>query len=151
MRFYYPAGWEPHPDRCLVWADSELMFWIASQAQRHEGCLIRASRGAKAHQPLRPVVTQVVAAWRGVRAFAAIQIIWHRYPQVVAVGSPEAGDFLEIDFDLGNPSQGAAPAALHAGEWSLHRITGLLGHRVRTNPYRIARWMRRDRIAVERV
>lgn len=139
-------------DRCLIRVTGEWSEWLAANSQGPYRCLQPWGQSIKRHNPLELLHPSAMEGWRGERPFAAIQIIHHRPFQLPGETFPCLPDFREINFDLGNPGQGALPAALHFfGEYVPHKLSAWCGHPMHTNPYRVARWLRKAGIPVERV
>lgn len=145
VELYDQSGAHPcRGDRCLIRVAYGWLEWLEANSQGLYHCLQPWDLGIKQHNPLGMEGVTAMQGWRGARPFAAIQIILH--------GPPEKFIFLEIDFDLSNPGQGALPAALHLfGECIPHKLSAWFGHPMHTNPYRVAKWLRKAGIAVERV
>jgi hypothetical protein len=76
--------------------------------------------------------------WREDAPWCAGQVVIHR-----SKVAEHALAIIEADIDLGNPAEGALPAIVHAVECLLHRL-----HHGRTDPFRVARWLRRRHIEV---
>ena len=136
---------KPREDRCLIRATHEWTDWVEANSHGPFRCLAPWNRSIAAHKPLGGPAVTAAFGWRGTRVFGAIQIIQHH---------TQFDDYLEIDFDLSNPGRGFAPAVGHAAEWlwlRRSRIRGWSRAPHKTNPYRIARMMRRDGIEVERI
>lgn len=134
----------PREDRCLIQATDEWLKWIDANSQGPFACLHSWNRSIRRHNPLGLDQATAREGWRGERPFGAIQIILHHL-----VGKSE---FLEIDFDEAGPGQGLLPAAWHGIEVVRLRLPRLIGRpKWKTNPYRIARLLRRSGIEVERV
>jgi len=131
-------------DRLLIRATEEWLGWLTYQAQHVDGVLYTWDVAIKDHYPLRAVGIDedtAIEGWRGRRVFAAIQIIHHLYHEL---------RFLEVDFDLGNPATGLLGAVVHAGEWLYYRLPKIIGRRqIRTDPFLVAKWLRRSGIPVE--
>jgi len=150
VELYDEPGAQPcREDRCLVRATPEWLEWLERNSQGASCCLQPWGHGIERHDPLNKGVTTAEDGWRGLRAFAAIQIIHHVLPNWPETKMPP---FLEIDFDLANPAGGLLPLIEHGIEWTWYRLPWLLGRpQRRTNPYLIARMLRRRGIAVERI
>ncbi len=145
VELYDEPGARPsREDRCLIRATGEWIDWIDAHSHGPYASIRSWNRGIHRHNPLGLEDSTAMQGWRGTRPFAAIQIILH--------GPPERSEFFEIDFDLANPGRGVLPAVGHAVEVVWLRQSWLIGRPKRkTNPYRIARMMRRDGIEVEAV
>jgi len=79
-----------------------------------------------------------VVGWRDRYPFCSAQFILHQ--------DPKLGSYYEMDFDLGNPNGGLLPLIRHGFEYLWYRI-----RKSKTNPYQVARLLRRRGLEVERV
>jgi hypothetical protein len=139
-----PGAHPSREDRCLIRATGEWLEWLEANSQGPYPCIQTWDHGIGQHNPLDLEDETAMQGWRGTRTLAAIQIILH--------GPPEKFIFLEVDFDLANPGRGLLPLIGHGVEWLWLRLPRLIRRPTRkTNPYRIARMLRRAGITVERV
>ena len=123
-------------DRCLFRFTLEWRQW----ADRH---MIWADEGIARHNPLHADFRTAFVGWREKGPFVRAQVILHRL---------DGKHFFEIDFDVGNPSWGLGPLAVHAGEWIWYRIPRLFGKRKRVlSSYWLARRLRNRGMTVEAV
>lgn len=145
VQLYDEAGANPaREDRCLIRATGDWVQWLDANSQGLYRCLQPWDLGIARHNPLGLDSRTALQGWRGTRPFAAIQIILH--------GPPERFIVLEIDFDELNAAGGLLPLIGHGLEWAWYRLPQLIGRpQRRTNPYRIARMLRRRGVPVERV
>jgi len=108
-------------DRLLFVCSLDWIEWLNNKC-------VPWNMGIAAHSP------STIRGWREDTPWCAAQfILWF-------------DDFIEVDFDYGNPSQGLIPALLHASECLWNKVT-----RSKTNPYTIRRWLKRRGIEVEKV
>ena len=151
VELYDEPGANPsREDRCLIRATGEWLEWLEANSQGPYPCLWRWNHGIARHNPLESLYPSAVTGWRGTRPFAAIQIIHHSPFHLPGETWPLLPEVLEVDFDLSNPGRGLLPAVGHAAEWLWLRLPRLIRRPTRkTNPYRIARLMRRAGIDVE--
>jgi len=105
-----------------TWLDDHCSVWNA---------------GIDDHNPTGAVFSTAICGWREDSPWCAAQFILHDDGEM---------SFIEVDFDYGNPSQGALPALLHACEWVWNRAT-----KNKTGPYAVRRWLKRRGIEVEKV
>lgn len=125
-------------DRCLIEATDDWLKWLTESSKVEPW-----KYGIARHKPFGGKAKTAKWGVRGIRIFGAAQIIVHLYKGRL---------YLEIDFDRVNPGRGLLPALGHAGEWMWLRRSWLIFRpKYKTDPWRIARMMRRDGIKVHAV
>jgi len=121
-------------DRCLFRFSLEWKQW----ADKH---MVRADEGIGQHNPLGADHRTAVMGWREPGSLVRTQLILHCL---------DGKHFFELDFDVGNPSWGLGPLAIHAGEWLRYRLPRLFGKRKKVlDSYWLARRLRNRGIHVE--
>jgi len=122
-------------DRCLVECTTELYDWLYAHMDRW-------NVGIGNHKPLGGDRETARQGWRDKYVTTSLQMILHELDDEF---------FLEVDFDRYSPAQGLAPAVAHFfAEHLWHRLPRFIRRPKRkTNPYRVAKKLRKRGIDVE--
>ncbi|MBW2081537.1 MAG: hypothetical protein JRI39_00285 [Deltaproteobacteria bacterium] len=129
----------PLPDRALYHGTGEWISWLNDFCWGWDVAIAE-------HNPLHLPRSTAHRGWRERVPFGAAQFVLHD------PAPPFKSEWLEVDFDIGNPAGGLVPLLVHAAEWAWYRLPMLRGESKRlTNPFWIRRILRRRGIQVEKV
>jgi len=129
----------PLPDRVLYHAGEQWVQWLNDHCWGWDVAIAE-------HNPLGASTPTAYRGWREKVPFGAAQFVLHD------PAPPFESEWLEADFDVGNPAGGLLPLLVHAGEWAWYRLPNLIGRRTRlTNPFWIRKMLQRRGIQVEKV
>jgi len=129
----------PLPDRVLYHGTDEWVSWLNDFCWGWDVAIAE-------HNPLGAAKPTAYRGWRERVPFGAAQFVLHD-PAL-----PFESEWLEADFDIGNPAAGLLPVLVHAAEWVWYRLPTLVGKDKRiTNPFWIRKLLRRRGIEVEKV
>ncbi len=129
----------PLPDRVLYEGTRQWVAWLDSNCLPWDLALAE-------HNPSHCPSPTALRGWREEQPFGAAQFVLHR------PAPPFRSEWLEADFDVGNPAGGLLPLLVHAGEYIWYRLPNLIGRPTRlTNPFWIRKLLRRRGIDVPKV
>lgn len=135
-RYYgapHASVYDLREDRCLFRHTLQWPAWAAAHMEPWKA-------GITKHNPLGADFVTARQGWRGKKVMASLQVIRHEL---------DGFQFMEVDFDAINPSQGLAPLIGHGLEYCWYRLPLLWGgHKRKTNPYRVAKALRRRGVIV---